>query len=43
MYMREDADRLPASGGWENYCMAGGHMCISNLFLNNFIKIVSLL
>jgi hypothetical protein len=27
-----------ASGGWENYPMAGEHISIANLFLNNFLK-----
>jgi hypothetical protein len=25
-----------ASGGWETYCMAGKHMCITNLIFNNY-------
>jgi hypothetical protein len=32
-----------ASCGVKKYCMAGEHMHITNLFLNNFIKIVSFL
>jgi hypothetical protein len=27
-----------ACGGWEKCCMVGEHMCITNLFLNNFIR-----
>lgn len=29
-----------ASGSWENYQMADEHMHVTDLFLNNFIKIV---
>jgi hypothetical protein len=27
-----------ANGGWKSYYMAGKHMSITNLFLNNFIE-----
>jgi hypothetical protein len=30
-----------ASGGWENYHLAGKHMHIANLILNNFRNIVN--
>lgn len=32
-----------ASGGWENYRLAGEHVHISNLPLNNFVKAVNFL
>jgi hypothetical protein len=32
-----------ASGSWENYSMADEHMSIANLFLKNFINMVSCL
>jgi hypothetical protein len=28
-----------ASSGWENYHVAGKHMSITNVLLNNFIKL----
>jgi hypothetical protein len=31
------------SGGWKNYCMAGKHIHITNLFLNDFTKMVHFL
>jgi hypothetical protein len=31
-----------ASGGWENYHMAGEHIHIANLFLNNIKMIIFL-
>jgi hypothetical protein len=27
-----------ASGNWKDYCVAGEHMCIVNLFLNKKVK-----
>jgi hypothetical protein len=32
-----------ASGSWENYHMTSEHMCITNLFLNDFIKMINFL
>lgn len=32
-----------ASGNWENYCVAGEHMHLANLFLNKFIKVFDFL
>jgi hypothetical protein len=32
-----------ASGGRENHPVAGEHMHITNLFLNNFIKMINVL
>jgi hypothetical protein len=31
-----------ASGGWENYHVPGEHVSITNLYLNNLIKMLSL-
>jgi hypothetical protein len=30
-----------AGSGWENYYVAGEHMCLTNLFCNNFIQVVN--
>lgn len=30
-------------GGWEKWCTAGEHMCITNLFLNNLVEVVNFL
>jgi hypothetical protein len=29
-----------AGGSWKNYCIAGEHMHIADLLLNNFIKFI---